>query len=156
MDEMSIRKHMQWDGKKIRRFVDVGIAGYNNGNCDGGAEDSSDTRKDVGPQATDALVLMVVALNDFWKIPCGYFWVHGMSRAEKANLVNICLMMLHDISVIVDCCTCDGPRFNWSMFRTLGAELEDPQEMKPWFPHPATSDQRVFILMDICQTQAAT
>ncbi|KAM7286096.1 THAP domain-containing 9 [Ixodes scapularis] len=150
MDEMSIRKHVQWDGKKMRGFVDVGIAGDNNENCDGGAEESSDTRKDVRPQATEALVLMVVALNDHWKVPCGYFLVHGMSGAEKANLVNICLMKLHDIGVIVCCLTCDGLQSNWTMFRTLGAELEDPEEMRPWFPHPATSDQRVFILMDIC------
>ncbi len=54
---MSIRKHVEWDGKQFRGYVDLGT-GIND---------------DSLPEATDALVFMAVAVNGSWKVPCGYF-----------------------------------------------------------------------------------
>ena len=57
LDEMAIRKHVEWDGKRFRGFVHLGT-GIND---------------DSLPLATDALVYMAVSLNSSWKVPCGYF-----------------------------------------------------------------------------------
>lgn len=37
------------------------------------------------------LVFMLVALNDCWKIPVGYFLLDGLSASEKARLAKKCL-----------------------------------------------------------------
>ena len=70
LDEMSIRKHVEWDGKQFRGYVDLGT-GIND---------------DSLPEATDTLVFMAVSVNSSWKVPCGYFLVNGLTGAEKANL----------------------------------------------------------------------
>jgi hypothetical protein len=71
LDEIAIRKHVSWDGKKFRGYVDVG----------NGVDEN-----DSSPVAKDALVLMAVAINGSWKVPCGYFFVDGLSgkRASKS------------------------------------------------------------------------
>ena len=56
LDEMSIRKHVEWDGKQFRGYVDLGT-GIND---------------DSLPEATDALVFMAV-------VPCGCFLVNGLT-----------------------------------------------------------------------------
>ena len=58
LDEMSIGKHVEWDGHRMRGHVDLGT----------GIEDDS------LPEATDALIFMAVCANSSWKIPYGYFW----------------------------------------------------------------------------------
>ena len=86
LDEMSIRKHIEWDGKPYRGFVDLGT---------GIADDDSLS------EATDALVFMAVAVNSSWKVPCGYFLVAGMTGEEKANLTKECIAKLHEVGVKV-------------------------------------------------------
>ena len=90
-DEMSIRKHVQWDGKQLHGYVAVG----------------NDDFDDSAPVAKDALVMM--ALNDSWTIPCGYFLINGLTGDERANLIQSCIERLYDIGVIVVSLTCDGP-----------------------------------------------
>ena len=48
LDEMAIKKHVSWDGKRFRGYVDLG----------NGVDDD-----DSSPVAKDALVLMVVSVN---------------------------------------------------------------------------------------------
>ena len=69
LDEMSIRKHVQWDPKAgMRRgYVDVGTKIYD----------------DSLPVATEALVFIAVSVNSNWKIPCGYFLVNGLKLKRK-------------------------------------------------------------------------
>ena len=76
LDEMAIRKHVEWDGKRFRGFVDLGT----------GLSDD-----DSMPAATEALVIMAVSINSNWKVPCGYFLIDGLSGKVKANLITICL-----------------------------------------------------------------
>ena len=38
------------------------------------------------PEASDALMFMVVSLNSNWKVPCEYFLVNVLTGEEKANL----------------------------------------------------------------------
>ena len=79
LDEMAIRKHISWDGKRFRGYVDLG---------NGSKGDDTD------PVAKDALVLMAVCVNSSWKIPCGNFFVDGLSCSERANLVKTCIKKL--------------------------------------------------------------
>ena len=104
IDEMAIKRYVYWDGKRYRGYVDIG----------------NDIVDDSTPVAKEALVFMVVSINGSWKIPCGYFFIDGLSGAEQANLVKICLKKLYDHGVYVAALICDGPSCHLSMFTELG------------------------------------
>ena len=57
LDEMALRKHVDWDGEKFRGCVDIGT----------GVVD------DFLSEAKYALGFMAVCINDSWKLPYGYF-----------------------------------------------------------------------------------
>ena len=132
LDEMAIKKHISWDGKKYNGYVDLG-----NG-----------IKDDSLPVAGDALVFMVVAIDESWKVPCGYFFIDGLSGAERANLVNVCLQRLSDAGIKVISLTCDGPSCHFSMLSALGASLH-PSKMIPYFLHPSNKE-KIYVLLDVC------
>ena len=134
IDEMAIRKHVTYDGKTFRGYVDLGN--------DAEINDSS-------PLAKDALVFMVVGINKTWKVPVGYFFIDGLSGEERANLVTVCIKKLHDIGVDVISLICDGPSCHLAMLRTLGACMT-PQNLKPYFIHPSDKGKKIYVLLDIC------
>ena len=133
LDEMSIKKHVSWDGHKYQGYVDLG----------NGADDDS------LPMANDALVFMVVSLNSSWKVPCGYFFIDGLSGKERANLVKVCIQRLHDIGIRVTSLTCDGPSCHLSMLKELGLSI-DLSNMVTYFIHPQDPKLRVYVFLDIC------
>ena len=133
LDEMSIRRHVQWDGKKYRGFVDLGT------NID----------DDSLPEATEALVFMAVSVNSNWKVPCGYFLVNGLTGEEKANLTKDCITKLHEVGVKVVSFTCDGPTTHQAMLKLLGARLS-ADNMQAYFPHPCDSNEKIYIFLDAC------
>ena len=135
LDEMSIRKHVQWDGKaqKYCGFVDLG----------------TDIDDDSLPDATEALVFMAVSVNSTWKVPCGYFLVNGLTGEEKANLTKDRIRKLHDVGVTVVLFTCDGPTTHQSMLKLLGAVLS-ADDMQAYFPHPCDENKKVYIFLDAC------
>ena len=130
---MAIKKNIWWDGKKYHGYVDLG-----NGVVD-----------DTLPPAKDALVFMVVSLNESWKVPCGYFFVDGLSGVERANLVKVCIQRLHDVGVKVSALICDGPSCHFSMLSALGAILK-ASNMVPYFPHPQDKKEKMYVLLDVC------
>ena len=134
LDEMSIRKHVEWDGKRYRGFVDLGT----------GINDD-----DSVPEATDALVFMAVSVNSSWKVPCGYFLVAGLSGEEKANLTKECIIKLHEVGVKVVSFTCDGPTSHQSMLKLLGARLL-PDSLQAYFPHPCDPEAKIYVFLDAC------
>ncbi|GFO20488.1 THAP domain-containing protein 9 [Plakobranchus ocellatus] len=83
LDEMAIMKKIEFDGKKTFGFVDIG----------------SGVTDDGAPAATQALVFMVVCVNGSWKVPIGFFFIHGMTGKEKANLVRECLHQLGQMGI---------------------------------------------------------
>lgn len=103
IDEIAIKKHIEWDGEKMVGYVDIG----------------TDTVDGSVPIATEALVVMVVCVNGSWKVSIGYFLINGMTGAERANLIQLSLYLLMLGSVIS--LICDGPSCHMSMLRTLGA-----------------------------------
>ena len=134
LDEMAIIKHVSWNGKSFLGYVDLG--------CDVNDDDSS-------PVAKNALVLMVVALNESWKVPCGYFLIDLLTGKERANLVSQCIQRLYDIGVVVVSLTCDGPSCHFAMLVALGALLKIP-DLFPYFPHPSDPTQKIYVLFDVC------
>ena len=76
---------------------------------------------DTLPPAKDALVFMVVSLNE----------------------------RLHGVGVKVVSLTCDGPSCHISMLSALGATL-DPSNMVPYLLHPQDKNQKIYVFLDVC------
>eukprot|EP00794_Sanderia_malayensis_P009520 gene9520-10507_t len=104
---------------------------------------------DSSPVAKDALVFMVVNINGSWKVPCAYFLIDGLSGAERANLVSLCIQRLSAVGVKVVSLTYDGPSCHFSMLSVLGASLKLPN-LNPSFPHPSNKSKKVHVLLDVC------
>ncbi len=134
LDEMAIPKHVSWDGKKFRGYVDVG----------NGVDES-----DSSAVAKDDLVLMAVAVNASWKVPCGYFLVDGLTGKERPNLVKVCIKKLSDVGVDVVSLTCDGPSCHFTMLQQLGACL-DIGQLQCYFTHPLDKNKKIYVLLDVC------
>ncbi|KAL3244157.1 hypothetical protein MRX96_019422 [Rhipicephalus microplus] len=133
VDEMAIRKHLEWDGKQFRGYVDIG----------------NEVDDDSNAVASEALVFMLVSLDSHWKVPCGYCLINGLSGKERANIVKLCLTKLHETGVHVTSLTCDGLRCNFTMFKDPGAFVEDASAMSTSFPRPVTQE-KVYCLLDTC------
>ena len=134
MDEIAIRKQLDWDGQRYVGYVDMGTE----------LDDSSGL-----PLAKEALVFMIVALKEYWKMPVGYFLIDGLGGDERANLVRICVQKLQKCGVHVVSLTFDGCSANSSMIRCLGASL-DVNDPKPFFDNPADKTQKIGIFYDAC------
>ncbi len=124
---------MEYAAGKFHGYLDLGS---------GIADDSL-------PPAKDALVFMVVDIDDSWKILVAYFFINGLTGEEHSNIIKECLIRLHDIGAHVMSLTCDRPSCHFAMLRALGASL-DVHEMKSSFPHPADSSKMVHMLLDVC------
>lgn len=133
MDEMSIRRQVEWTGTKFTGYVDVGT------NIEG----------DALPEAREVLVFMLVCLNDSWKVPVGYFLLDGLSATEKAQLVTKCLEFVQESGIEVTSLTFDGAPVNLTMAEKLGADFSNPHIIKSSFKHPVTNSE-VYIYLDAC------
>jgi hypothetical protein len=133
MDEMSIRQHVQWNGKRSLGYVSFG---YNN------------IESDCLPLAREALVFLIVGVNCRWKIPIGYFLIDSLTANQKADLVKGCLSMLNETGVKIISLTFDGAPANLTMAKILGADFR-LSSLKSFFLHPQTKEE-IFILLDPC------
>ena len=135
MDEVAIRQQLEWDGKKYCGYIDMG----------------TETDDDSLPLAKEALVFIVVAVNDHFKLPVGYFFINGLGALEKSNLIKQCLMKLSDVGVKVVSLTFDGAASNLAMCHHLGCDLNDANSptFNTAFEHPVTNEP-VVILPDPC------
>ena len=85
LDEMAMKKYKSWDGFRFRGYVDIG----------NGIDDYT------SPVAKEVLVFMLVNVNGSWKVPCAYFFIDGLSGAERTNLISLCIQRLTDVEVKV-------------------------------------------------------
>ena len=85
VDEMAIREQIIFDKKQLHGGIDFGII-----------RESQDN--DNLTTAKNALGVIVVALNESWKVPIGYFLIRGLSGIERANSLIRALQLLHDVS----------------------------------------------------------
>lgn len=133
LDEMSIRRQIEWTGQKFSGYVDIGTK----------------LDSDILPEAKEVLVFMLVCVNSSWKIPVGYFFLDGLTGIEKAELVKRCLEFIHESGVTVTSLTFDGAPVNFTMASYLGADFKNVQNIKSSFPHPITAEE-IFIFLDPC------
>lgn len=96
IDEISIRKHVEWDGKKFHGYVYYGV----------------DLEDDQNELAKDAFVLMIVCLNGAWKLTVGYFFADGLSGLQKSSLVSQCVELIRETGAHVLSLTFDGAPLN--------------------------------------------
>lgn len=133
IDEMSIREHVQWNGKRHQGYVNFG---------------TGTDLHDSLPRAKDVLVFLLVALNCRWKIPIGYFLINGLSASNKASLINMSISQIYQTGAVIKSITFDGASTNISAANILGARLSWPN-IKPYILHPETGD-KIYILLDPC------
>lgn len=133
IDEMAIRQQKIFDEKKHHGFVDYGV----------------DEKNDCQSLASSALVLLLVCLNQTWKLPIGYFLTHGLTGAKLATLINMALEKCSQANIDVVSVTCDGCQTNLAAMRILGCKLDDPKKLKTTFKHPTTGNDLV-LMLDAC------
>ena len=133
-DEMAIMKKTNFDGEKFVGCVDLG---------------NGPSAEETSPPASEALVIMAVALNASWKLPLAYFLICSLSSTEKASLVDTCANKLRDIGVHIAGLTCDAPAVNLSMISHLGAKLDPESPAPDFFPSGHPSDP-VGTVVDPC------
>lgn len=93
LDGISISKGLQRTrDEKVRGYVDFGA--------------NVDVAETL-PIATDAHDMMVVALDNSWKIPIGYFLIRGIDSKTNSSLITEALIRLHNIGVEVVSITLD-------------------------------------------------
>lgn len=132
IDEMSIRKHVDWDGTNFHGFINLGY----------------ETNDDSMPLAKDALVFMVVAMNQSWKLPVGYFLIDSLTSEQRANLVIQALELIQNTGIKVVSLTCDGLASNLTMFRLLGCNFQ-AENLKTNFAFNDSPDN-VQAILDPC------
>lgn len=132
IDEMSIKQQIDWDGKKYTGFINLG----------------TDIDTDELPQAQYALVFLVICINGHYKIPVAYYLIHTLTAIERANLLNQCLLALHENNIHIIAVTVDGAPSNIAMLNNMGADLT-VKNLIPHFNHPVSKD-KIFILLDAC------
>lgn len=107
MDEMAVRQHVEWDGTNYHGYVNVGESICN----------------ETMEKAKEALVFLVVALNEAWKIPVGYFLINHINSSQKSELVSHCIDVLTKTGVTIVSLTFDGCPTNINMVKILGCGL---------------------------------
>jgi hypothetical protein len=78
LDEMAIKKHIEWHGDKYHGYVDPG---------------TNASQNDDSQQASQFLVMLLVCLKERWKIPVGYFLVHSLTGDQRSSIVQQCLFI---------------------------------------------------------------
>lgn len=131
-DEMSIRKHSQWDASK-QMFT---------GHITAGKPVEYETSS---PLAKEALVLMVSGIGERFKLPIGYFLCNGLCAQEKSAIVKEAMLRLHVIGIKVVSLTFDGAKTNIATAKQLGANFH---KNKPYFQNPFDKKLKVYIILD--------
>ncbi|KAL2092739.1 hypothetical protein ACEWY4_012537 [Coilia grayii] len=131
LDEMHLHAMTEYAGHQLHGYVNIGSGEIENN------------------MAKEALVVMVVAINESWKVPIAYFLINSMDATDKANVVRESLSRLYEVGIKVVSLTFDGLKTNIAMARKLGANI-NIKDMKPYFPHPEDQSQQVHVLLDAC------
>lgn len=108
MDEMAIRQHLEYDGVKYYGRIDMGNGFTSNDNLD---------------IAKECFVLMVVSINENWKLPIGYFLVNSLNSSQKMELIKHALNLLENTGVIIISLTFDGCSTNITTAKLLGCNF---------------------------------
>ncbi|KYN50338.1 THAP domain-containing protein 9 [Cyphomyrmex costatus] len=137
IDEMSIRQHLEYDGKKCSGYIDMGT--FN----------EMDKDDDSLPVAKDALVFSINCVNGAWKIPVAYFLINGITSDKKVNLIKNCHSFLHDTGMQIISLTFDGTSSNIKMAKELDCDFNNLNTLQLWFRDPQTNN-KIYIYLDPC------
>ncbi|KAK3927336.1 DNA transposase [Frankliniella fusca] len=141
--ETPLKRKEEWDGQKMRGYVDCGppLTGT-----------ELDLASDGLPSARLALILMVVPLQpqEFWRAPVAYFFINTLSSSERANIIRECILRLHSAGSIVLSVTCDIHSSDKSFLNALGVSYELLPQICPYFVHPSDPLLRVHVVFDHC------
>lgn len=107
-DEMAIRERLEWDGNQYHGLISFG---------------SQINDPNIGI-VKEIFVFMLVAINESWKIPIGYFFINGMKAVERSELVKQCINIVLDCGIVLLSVTFDGLSANFSMLPLLGCNIE--------------------------------
>ncbi|KAE9542434.1 hypothetical protein AGLY_003295 [Aphis glycines] len=99
------------DEMSIRRRIEMGVQCNN---VDG----------DVQPEAKNALMFLIIGINGFWKLPIGYFFINGLSGAERSNLLETAIALISETGANLHSVTFDGAAVSMSMVKFLGANFD--------------------------------
>lgn len=130
-DEISIRKMEEYDHETDSRtgFVTYGT--------------------DYGEKlAKEALVFMVVGINEKFKLPVAYFLVSGLKANEKAALIQQVVLLAGKSGVKIVGLVHDGLVTNMATNKELGANIKKKQA---YFINPH-SDEKIFLFPDVCHS----
>lgn len=133
LDEMSIRRHVQWQHYKKKFSGFVNFATKQNEN-------------DPLPVATNAIVVLLNGINVHLTIPIAYFFITTLISEEKAILVAAILKALTDIGLEVVTVTWDGLSTNSASAEILGASFKH-DNIIPYIINP-DSGRKVYFIHD--------
>lgn len=134
VDEISIKRSIEWDGKMFHGTVNLGLDNDNDGNSE---------------EATYALVFMLVCLNGHLKTPISYYFIRSLSAETRANILKQNLIFLYENGISnIRSLTFDGAVTNISMAEKLGAKMWNIEE-DSFFYHPITKEL-IVIILDAC------
>lgn len=79
------------------------------------SEDKERRKKstDLPPLAKHALVFMIVALKENWKVLIGHFSVDTFTSEERGNLIREALILLQEHDVVIKSITFNGTTINF-------------------------------------------
>lgn len=128
IDEMAIRRRIEYDGEKLVGHVDIGTG----------------VEGDHVLEAKEALVFLVTSINCNFKVPVGYFLVDGITGSQRSDLILQCLELIYETGIRIISLTFDGCAANIAMTKCLGCSIED---RKITFNHPVTKDP-ILVMLD--------
>jgi DNA transposase THAP9 len=132
MDEMAVRKQIKWDKHK-NRFI--GLVDF-------------DSKGDNEIVANKALVFMLTAINDNWKIPIGYFNVSRLNHKNRADLIERCFEQLNELDLELASLTFDGDKANIRAVESLGANFSSVDVQSSVLNR--FSGKPVYVFLDMC------
>jgi len=77
--------------------------------------------------ASEAMIFMLVAVNDHFRLPVEYFLITTLNSSQRAEMVRQCLSLTHETGAVVVSLTCDGLAANISTIEMLGGALAAQQ-----------------------------
>lgn len=132
LDEMSIRKHLQWSGSHT---TFLGQINY------GFRPECMEV-----PLANNALVFMVNGHNLDLNVAVAYYFVNSLTAEEKAALLREIISKVRECGVRVLSITFDGLSSNFTMCELLGANF-NLNNLTPYFVLPP-DDRNIYIIVD--------
>lgn len=133
MDEMAIRRMVQWDSakKQFKGYITYGEYGSN----------------DI-PVARNALVFMASCINGDFSVPIAHYFITVLKGHEKSLLISDIIEVITKLGITVANITFDGLGSNLSACEHLGACF-NLLDMRPYILNPVNST-KIHIFLDAC------